>query len=55
MNDSQKTEKLQSCGQELYGRIALTYESGPYDIDTPTVVAKVFVRAIEKHLLGENT
>lgn len=38
---------IQSCGAELQGRITMTYESGPDDIDKPTHVAVRLVREIE--------
>ena len=53
LSEKEILKSIQSCGQALHGRIALTRESGPYDIDTPTVVATQFVRAIEAHILGE--
>ena len=53
LSEKEILKAIQSCGQELHGRIALTYESGPYDIDTPTVVATQFARAIEAHIIGE--
>ena len=32
----------------LEGRIKLTYESGPYDIDRPTNVAMIFAAAVQR-------
>lgn len=32
----------------LEGRIKLTYESGPYDVTSPTNVAMVFAKAIQR-------
>ena len=55
LSERQILKAIQSCGPELHGRIALTYESGPYDIDTPTVVATKLVSAIERRILGETT
>ena len=40
-------EAIHSCGVELQGRITMTYESGPDDIDKPTHVAVRLVREIE--------
>jgi hypothetical protein len=47
LSDEQILAAIQSCGFALHGRVSMTYESGPYDIDRPTVVATQFVRAVE--------
>lgn len=38
----------------LQGRIKLTYESGPYDIDRPTNVAMIFAAAIQQKFREAN-
>lgn len=45
---------IQSCGRDVRGRIALTYESGPYDIDRPTMVADKLARAIQRKFIEVN-
>lgn len=47
LTEAQILAAIQSCGVALHGRVSMTFESGPYDIDTPTVVATQLVRAIE--------
>jgi hypothetical protein len=47
-------QAIHSLGVEGHGRVALTYESGTYDIDKPTTVAIRFARAIEcAHGIGD--
>lgn len=38
---------LNKLGPDMHGRVALTYESGPYDINKPTNVAMRLLRGIE--------
>lgn len=44
---------IQSIGKDGHGRVALTYESGPYDIDRPTNVAERLARAVEHAVLAK--
>lgn len=46
VSEGEVLRAIQSIGADGQGRIALTYESGPYDIDKPTNVAMRLSRAI---------
>lgn len=50
LTDEQILRAIHSIGQDGWGRIALTYESGPYDIDKPTNVAIRLARTIESEV-----
>lgn len=48
LTDEQLLRAIQSIGPNGAGRIALTFESGPYDIDRLTNIAVLLCRAIER-------
>jgi len=54
LTEDELLDAIQSCGEELHGRIGLTYESGPYDIDRPTIVAYKLARAIQRKFCEVN-
>lgn len=39
---------IQSCGSEVQGRIKLTFDSGPYEVTRPTLVAMKLAHAIQR-------
>jgi hypothetical protein len=48
LTDDQLMAAMHSIGVNGQGRVSLTYESGPYDIDKPTNVAVMLCQAIER-------
>lgn len=54
LTEDEVLRAIQSCGSELHGRIALTFESGPYDIDRPTLVADRLATAIQRKFMEVN-
>lgn len=45
---------IHACGPELHGRIALTYEHGPYDIDRTSLVADRLAASIQRKFAEVN-